>query len=181
MTLERVKRLIDCYGGSPNAWPEEEREAAQALFERHSTLQSYAEPEAQLDAALKQAELFVSPEDVELTQQRILQNLPAQHDGQKSTQATVTVLRDKWRSVSLVTALAASLVVALFLWHPTRQANHSSELAQIQFEKWAWNDTVGHSISSEEDAGLGVNTDSHNLLQVGMLEMGFAPEELNQP
>jgi len=178
MTPDRLKRLVDCYGESPRAWPEEEREAAQALLQLHPGLLSYIKSEAWLDAVLNQVEPFVYSAEIASVKQRILLNLPEQ-PRQQPAREIATTLRNKWRLVSTITAFAASLMLALVLWHPVSPSRPSYDIAQNQFEQWTWDDTIGNSKVEETTSQIEI-AEIRNPVLVGMLEMGFSPVELSQ-
>jgi hypothetical protein len=187
MTPERVKRLIECYGGSPQAWPEDEREAGRAALEDSSSLQLLADEEAWLDEALttgRQAEANQQPTiDLSALRQRIMQGLPpqtpaGQHPVRSPSQSTGQQrhrtrhfwhIRHFW-AVGTGAALAAALVLMLIIEKPQTQVPRENLAAQMSFEQWAWEETTG------EDPVAGV--DLNNPVQLGLLEMGFAPEEL---
>lgn len=52
MNLERLTALIDAYGSDPRRWPEQEREAAQALLATSAAAQAQLREAATLDALL---------------------------------------------------------------------------------------------------------------------------------
>jgi hypothetical protein len=56
MTMERLTALLDAYGASPARWPEEEREAAEAMIASSDTAREAFAEAARLDALLDQAE-----------------------------------------------------------------------------------------------------------------------------
>jgi len=52
ISIERVKTLLDCYGGDPAAWPEAEQSAAIALLNQSDELQRYQREAQELDGRL---------------------------------------------------------------------------------------------------------------------------------
>ena len=80
VTWERVERLLESYGASPEAWPAEEREAALALLVDSDHLQRVQQETLTLDKALgagdKHGSEGNSPDPILV--KRILDNLPEQ-------------------------------------------------------------------------------------------------------
>lgn len=76
MNNERVEKILDCYGGSPEQWPETEREAMLQAITADSGLQALQRQALQLDEQL--AGLFAEVDDSasEDLAQRILNLLP---------------------------------------------------------------------------------------------------------
>ncbi len=52
MNIERVKAIIEAYGGDPLRWPQAERDEALAMLEQSDALESLLEDARRLDAVL---------------------------------------------------------------------------------------------------------------------------------
>ncbi len=52
MNIERVKTIIEAYGGDPLRWPQDERDEALAMLEQSDALESLLEDARRLDAVL---------------------------------------------------------------------------------------------------------------------------------
>ncbi len=52
MNIERVKTIIEAYGGDPSRWPQDERDEALAMLGQSDALESLLEDARRLDAVL---------------------------------------------------------------------------------------------------------------------------------
>ena len=80
ITHERARQILNCYGGDPRRWPENERTAMERLLSSHSELQKLQEQCLQLDNRL--TELFSIQEEktFEPLALKILARLPDRPD-----------------------------------------------------------------------------------------------------
>ena len=176
MTPERVKRLVECYGADPEVWPAEERESAQTLLHGTPVLQRWAAQAVPLDAMLAQGCQAMDNEvsDVQLARlkQRIVEQLPAQNESvAQHRRQYLTWTHHPWWSMAAGMVMAAGLMLMVHLENPQPVTSVQSNLAgDMSFEQWAWEDITGETPIN--------NVDVSNPVQLGLLEMGFAPEEL---
>ena len=149
VTPQRVKELLDCYGGSPDAWPEEERTAALALLDSSSELQTWLEQARLLDQAmnLPTGMTGCAPEQTADLSARILDQLPAQDTPRQQTprRGRLVVSRPAlfhriwgWPAVTLGAAAAAALVIALLSPQPFTEPQRPIVTATNGFDDWVW-------------------------------------------
>lgn len=149
VTPQRVKELLDCYGGSPEAWPEEERTAALALLDSSSELQTRREEARLLDQAMNipPSMTATASEHTADLAARILDRLPAQDvPGQQTPQRDGPVvgrsaLFDRvwgWPAVALGAAAAAALMIALLAPQPLTEPHRPIVTAANDFDDWVW-------------------------------------------
>ena len=109
-SIETVRALIDAYGASPEAWPEEVREAAQAILLAHPDVfaDSLADARA-LDALLERIEL---PEPAADLAERILAAAPQPPRLQAAPNLLVWLLprNVRWPTGSALASLAMGIV-----------------------------------------------------------------------
>jgi hypothetical protein len=75
ISYERLRQLLDAYGGNPDRWPQEEREAALALLETSPEARAARDRAADLDAILDRAPAEEAPSDLAT---RILNTAPTE-------------------------------------------------------------------------------------------------------
>lgn len=149
VTPQRVKELFDCYGGSPEAWPEEERSAALALLDGSSELQTRREEACLLDQAmnLPASMTAAAPEQTADLAARILDPLPAQDAPRQQTPRRDRLVVGRpalfdriwgWSAVALGAAAAAALVIALLSPQPVTAPHRPLVTAANDFDEWVW-------------------------------------------
>lgn len=172
VTPTRFRQLLDCYGTSPSAWPEDERKAALTLLKTSSELQTMCDQAQSLDRLLAQHQAQDSSAQdakaVQSLEQRIMHELPEQ-DGIQNQAIAVSVHRPH-RSRIWIGSLAASLFIASLSFgviHQLFGPGHSTATSIVQpqipdqqnnlagndFDKWAWEDITGESLTTEIDNG----------------------------
>ena len=149
VTPQRVKELLDCYGGSPEAWPEEERSAALASLDGSSELQARREEARLLDQAMNfpASMTAAAPEQTADLAARILDHLPAQDAPRQQTPrrdrpvVSRLALFDRiwgWPAVALGAAAAAALVITLLSPQPVTAPHRPLGTAANDFDDWVW-------------------------------------------
>lgn len=61
MDLERLKQIMDAYGGHPQRWPQAERQAAQTLLETSPIAQQWQQEALKLDTLLDRVTAITPP------------------------------------------------------------------------------------------------------------------------
>lgn len=111
MDLERLERLLDAYGASPERWPVEERQAALALLDRSAEARARRDLAAQLDALLDAAP---APEPSRDLVARILAAAPGVPTRIGGDAAGLRRAR-LWPYVAAAAPLAAAAALALWI------------------------------------------------------------------
>jgi len=118
MTMTRFARMVACYGASPRAWPEDERDAAQALLAASDEAKALCRAEAELDGELDKA-ASIHPSDA--LRRRILAGVPGRdrslRDRLDELVAAVWPFGGVWRPAAALTT-AAALGIAVGVWAP---------------------------------------------------------------
>ena len=82
VTPTRFRQLLDCYGSTPSAWPQDERQAALSLLKASPELQILRDQAQTLDKLLIQHQAqeakAMDVQAVQVLQQRIMRELPVQ-------------------------------------------------------------------------------------------------------
>ncbi len=164
MNEQRVRRLIECYGGRPAAWPAEERAAAQAVLARSPALQAEAAEAAALDAAVHALAAPAPHGDLAALRGRIVGALPA--SPRPAARRAHPPRAGGWMLFTGA-ALAASLVVAVALNLRPSAEGPAADAAAVAFDAWAREEALGAAPAAAADP-----------VDSGLLAMGFAPEEL---
>ncbi len=159
VTPQRVKQLLDCYGGSPQAWPEEERAAALALLESSTELQRLQKEALILDQAMNLTEAAApTAEPTADLAQKILGQLPAQdsahqpnHVGrhkpgrdQRRPYSRITLFNRiwVWPGVAVCGAAAVALAIALWSPQPVIEPKYRLTTAANDFDDWVWEEVL---------------------------------------
>ncbi len=154
----RVRELLEAYGGSPEAWPAHEREAALGCIARSKTLQKLQQEAAALDELLAEDRGRGSGQACEDLAARIVSGLPARQPARSAA-------RPGWlRAPALAAGIAgvAVLVLAFVLRAPQEPAGPEPG-AFDAFEHWAWSDVT--------DEPLPAATKSEDLDFMGLVEL----------
>ena len=156
ITYERVKEILTCYGGSPKAWPDEERPGALSLLETSAELQKLQAEALQLDHAMElgnEEAIFMkeSPES-SLLAERIISQLPKPGVSVGSTTQKYSAVNfflsrfislPWWSGVVVTGAVTALLTIGLFSQPPNVIDNRqSTAVATNEFEDWAWEEVL---------------------------------------
>ncbi len=161
VTHQRVKELLNCYGGSSQAWPQQERAAAWALLENSTELQRLREEALLLDQALnlpQSARMATTTEPTADLARKILGRLsepglarqPNQTDRhirqshQHRAFSRVTLLNRSWvwAGVAVCGAAAVALVITLLLPQPVIERQVRLTTAANDFEDWVWEEVL---------------------------------------
>jgi hypothetical protein len=174
VTPQRVEQLLDCYGGSPQAWPEEERAAALALLESSTELQRLRKEALILDRAMNLTEAAApTAEPTADLAQKILGQLPAQdsahqpnHVGrhkpgqdQRRPYSRITLFNRiwVWPGVAVCGAAAVALAIALWSPQPVIEPKYRLTTAANDFDDWVWEEVLDQTPEypiSPWDSGL---------------------------
>ncbi|MDH5437037.1 MAG: hypothetical protein OEX83_09780 [Gammaproteobacteria bacterium] len=132
MNRERVKKLIDCYGADTDRWPQKELAAAIRLLDASPELIAYQDEARTLDKLLTGHSVAMIT-DTNVLASRIMDNLPQQSRPSKTGY------------IRYASAAAIALVFATtWLLQPTTSDipfSEPTEIAQTEFEQWAWEET----------------------------------------
>lgn len=112
MSIDRAKRIIQCYGASPEAWPEHDRQAIQHLLLDSKSLADFQQQAFDLDKFIGLTSFLATVNNEILDQQcasRILSQLPEQ---QRKTDALATRFFRKAKEYPIL--LVASFVLFVF-------------------------------------------------------------------
>jgi hypothetical protein len=176
VTNERVKELLDCYGGSPQAWPEEERAAAWALLKNSTELQRLREEALLLDQALdlpRSARGGTTTEATADLAKKILSQLPgtglarqpnrtdrpiSRPDQRRSlSRATLFNRSWIWAGVAVCGVAAVALMIALLSPQPVIERQIRVTTAANDFEDWVWEEVLDQTpedLISRSDSDL---------------------------
>jgi anti-sigma-K factor RskA len=143
MTMTRFARIVECYGANPRAWPEGERDAAQALLAASDEAKALCRSEAELDSELEKA-ASMSPSDA--LRSRILAGIPVRErslrDRLDGLAAALWPFGGVWRP-AVVLAAAAALGIAVGAWLPYEQQTSddtttASDVSELVFAGYAY-------------------------------------------
>lgn len=137
VTHSRATRILECYGGQPEAWPAEERAATLFLIKSCNDLKVRQEEAIVLDDALamdcRQCDEISNTIDYDALARRIMDQLPPQEQTGKLAPGK----KHKPWKYSLAASLAISTIAALLILsqphHPSGSMGGMNE-----FEQWAW-------------------------------------------
>ena len=129
MTLDRLRAIVDAYGGDPVRWPAAERAAGEALLARSAAAQTLIAAAADLDAALDSVSAL---QPTPAMRARILAAAP-----RPPAPSFLARLREDWREFfaelggwrMASTVLAASLVLGILSGGLLSERLSSSETA----------------------------------------------------
>lgn len=141
MTPERVKTLIESYGANPEAWPQEEREAAYALYTQSPELQERARGEQTLDDILREYDPMPYDKGMHLAE-RILTATPDKTNG-------FTVFARQGAMLALAASVAAVAFISFSLLRHTPEAPVS-----VAFNDWAWEEVLDETPGTVRDNAL---------------------------
>ena len=167
---ERVEQLLECYGGNPKSWPDDERATALALIQHSSHLKQLQQEAQHLDHLLVQADSVataISPQAANVVPNadlvdRIVKNLPEQekptrHSGRGGSGTTrrPALLTGNW--LSMAAASIAVFVVTFSIVELNSLHSHQPKNAVTQQElnSWMWNQ-IGSDSDSQDDEPLTV-------------------------
>jgi hypothetical protein len=161
VTHQRVKELLDCYGGSSQAWPEQERAAAWALLESSTELQRLREEALLLDQALnlpRRAGMATTTAATADLARKILGQLPEAGLTRQPNQTDRHISRPDqhralswatllnwswvWAGVAVGAAAAVALVITLLPPQPVIDRQVRVTTAANDFEDWVWEEVL---------------------------------------
>ena len=146
ISVERVKTIIESYGGSSNAWPEQERKTAMSLVAASSELQALRNEALRLDGDLERvwSQHKKRPaESAGTLAVRILNNLPEQD----SLPARLTN-KHQWLGLTITGAIAASLMVITLIIFSTPDTPRATVAPANAFDQWAWEEVFDETPQS---------------------------------
>lgn len=176
VTQTRIKQLLECYGSSVSSWPEEERPAAMNLLGGSPELKILREQIQPLDNMLMQyrdvQSNSIDQHAAQSLQQRIMDQLPDQelaeidHNNNDNSAHHPHRLRFWAGSIAasvLVASLSLAVIKQLYIPGSTSQNNSqnnsesnslaqlSSDIADNDFARWAWEDITGELLEAESE------------------------------
>jgi hypothetical protein len=168
---ERVKKLFECYGSNPDAWPSDEKVSALSLIQHSGELRELQLETAKFDKILKETDVL---KDFGITVDqgfvnKIVEALPNQ-DVKPNPQFRNRASQDKKSFFDLnrsMGALAASVaIMAITLSIVTLKPENAEPVstvatANIELDVWMWEQVVGESVDDSEDP----------LTMLGLLEL----------
>lgn len=147
ISVERVKTIIESYGGSSDAWPEQERKIAMALVAASSELQALCDEALRLDGDLERVRSYHKKGTAESATgtlaARILDNLPEQN----SLPRTLTN-KHQWLGITITGAIAASLVIITLINFSTPDTPRATVVSANAFDQWAWEEVFDETPQS---------------------------------
>jgi hypothetical protein len=188
VTPKRLRQLLDCYGSTPSAWPQDERRAALTLLKSSPEMETLRCQAQTLDNLLMQHQAqetnTMDTTAMQVLQQRIMHELPEQ-DGDLH-QAGHEPEHRSHRGRFWMGSLAASLFIVslsfgvihqLFgpnhipvtpVTHPHVANQQNNAVASNDFDEWAWEDITGESLSN--------NTDSEPATMLALVDLELPAE-----
>lgn len=158
---DRVKRILECYGSNPEAWPDDEKVAALSLIQHSGELQDLQQQTAELDNLLKSADSAVTVNEGASNEllNKIVNVLPEQ-DRKPDTRFVNQSSKSNKSFFDLnhsLGAIAASLaVVAISMSIVTLSPNNiktESSVASSQsvLDEWMWEQVTGESVDEADE------------------------------
>jgi len=155
ITLMRAKTILEVYGGSPAAWPVEERTAMLSSIARSAQLQKLQQEAERIDDALRNADAAApDPGMIHALSQKIIARLPDNRSTSAPRSAGAPTRRrfpmfSIWRTAYALAAISAvavlGLVLAMQLFTPATVTNTADTAA---FENWIWEDVTGQDVTA---------------------------------
>jgi hypothetical protein len=147
---QRARTIIDSYGASADAWPEDERRAVLALLEESASLRACREEAARLDQALG-IPPAVGSSDTSALAGRILENLPPQQPGRAASHGY-------WTGLAAAASLAAVVFSIVYLMPATSPPQERINVADVNevppvFEQWAWEEVLDQTPTASLNNG----------------------------
>jgi len=141
VNIDRVYRLIECYGASAERWPQDERDAAQLLIQSSVELQQWHAEAARLDCIINDATSidqtnFTRGSQIDI--EKIMNHLPAQN-------SFVGVWDRLWNKPVLMAASIATimlLVIFVFQSQPVINTQSDINVAQVELDLWMWEEAT---------------------------------------
>lgn len=172
VTPQRVKELLDCYGSSPEAWPESERATALALLDGSSELQAQREQARLLDQALNLQACGTTAlsERTAALAKRILDQLGTQDTPPVQPQGDRAPLLSRvwiWPTAALASVAGIALAMVLWSTQPVTEPHYRVVTAANDFDNWVWTEVL-------DDAPVDPRWDNDLSL---LLEPGLVPDD----
>jgi hypothetical protein len=155
---ERARALLEAYGGNPDAWPAEQRQAMSARIAASAELQRARAGHRQLDGLLEndRAAAAIDHAGSSDLAARILAQLPDQ-PWSSSASGRGWLNRLRWPLTQPLWAAATAVAVIVGLVMLQTAPGPSSERSpSMAFEEWAWQDITGQSLDHKTDPQLDV-------------------------
>ena len=164
VTQTRIKELLECYGSSSSAWPENERRAAENMLEGSPDLNALRDDIQPLDNALMEyadwENNHIDQNSMQSLQHRIMSQLPDQQFSESNAD-----LNDKptarphhfrlWTGSIAASIFIASLSFGFItqIYSPEHNSLNpaSADTAEDTFAQWAWEDITGESVETESE------------------------------
>jgi len=155
ISLMRAKTILEVYGGSPDAWPAEERTAMLSSIARSAQLQKLQKEAERIDDALRNADTAAPDHGlIHSLSQQIIARLP---DTKVQSDPQSAGLRARWwmpafpvpRTAYALAAISGVAVLVLVLamqLFTTSDITNTADTAA--FENWIWEDVTGQSVSA---------------------------------
>jgi len=153
VSRERVEELLDCYGASSNAWPEQERQAALSRINSDPALQQYRDEVAQLDRLIEadreMAKRKVDTQPLDALAQKILSALPEQATGQVKTKLAAQRHRP-WFGAIAASILVAAIAVAVLMNTQHTATTPIKQAASSEFDQYANWEVFGDEMPADD-------------------------------
>ena len=159
---ERVKKLFECYGSNPDAWPADEKVSALSLIQHSGELRELQKEIAEFDKILKGSNIareLGETADQELVS-KIVDVLPDQ-ESKSNSRFRNRILRDEKsffdlnRSMGAIAASVAIMAITLsIVTLKPESVKPVSTVATVKTEldNWMWEQVVGESPDDSEDS-----------------------------
>jgi len=158
---ERVKKLFECYGAHPDAWPVDEKVSALSLIHHSSELRELQQEYAEFDRLLKDSDISsgVSALSDSKLLDKIISGLPEQ-DARADSSFFSRIDNNRGRFFNLnksfgaIAASVAILAITLSITHlhPEHVKPVSSTIvASSDLDKWMWEQVAGDVEEDSDD------------------------------
>lgn len=112
ISVDRAKKIINCYGAHPSAWPEQERHAVQQLLLNYKNLKTLQKKAIVLD------ELIIHPEQRKLQNRemdhqcsyKIMAALPEQQKIEQISQPLINKDKQTFKYMALAASIAFTVI-----------------------------------------------------------------------
>ena len=153
VSRERVEELLDCYGASSNAWPEQERQAALSRINSDPALQQYRDEVAQLDRLIEAdreiTKRKVDTQPLDALAQKILSALPEQATGQAKTKPAAQRHRP-WFGAIAASILVAAIAVTVLMNTQHTATTPIKQAASSEFDQYANWEVFGDEMPADD-------------------------------
>lgn len=158
---ERVKKLFECYGSNPDAWPTDEKVSALSLIQHSGELRELQQEIAKFDKFLNESDIARNLGEIADQQlvNKIVETLPDQ-DSKPDSRFRNRNLQDKKlffdlnRSMGAIAASVAIMAITLSivtLKPESVKPVSAVSTAKTELDNWMWEQVVGEPLDDSEE------------------------------